>query len=100
MKEQVSACCEEVNNTGAKIQKLSLTHLITLGEGKAQQGSVSFVLVPVYATDFSDMVQGIPTFILILLDFRTLQQILTEFLLYMPDMKKCKNDKNKVSALK
>lgn len=81
MREQVPACCEEVNNIGDKIQKLSLAHLITFGEGKAQQGLVSFVLVPVYATNFSDMVQGIPTFILILLDFRTLQHIFTEFLL-------------------
>lgn len=81
MREQVPTCCEEVNNTGAKTQKLSLAHLVTLAEGKAQQGLVSFVLVPVYATDFSDMVQGIPTFILVLLDFRTLQHIFTEFLL-------------------
>lgn len=79
MREQVPACCEEVNNIEAKIQKLSLAHLMTLGEGKPQQGSVSFVLVPVYSTDFSDMVQGIPTFILILLDFRTLQHVFTEF---------------------
>ena len=61
----VTACCEEVHNIGAKIQKPSLAHLDNTwrGGGRAQWRSALSVLGLKYSADYLDVAQGIPVFI-------------------------------------
>lgn len=90
LREEVSACPEEGNSTGARMQEHLWLIYVTLGERPAQQVSIIWAC-PVYDANLSHTVQEIPLFVLTPVGFQdTLTRLLGSY--YVPGTKKCKND--------